>query len=152
MQIRLALPHEAALVRELMLGAYAEYAATLNPPSSAFLETVDDTAAAMGRGGAVLAFEGVTPAGSGRYQCREGYVYLERLSVLPEFRGRGVATALMAAMEQRARELGHAQTQLAVRMALPRNLDLYKRIGYETSAITPHPRGGDMTADMRKLL
>ena len=58
MHIRFAQPHEAVLVRALMLGAYAEVAAALNPPSSPFLEEVDDTAAAMSRGGDVLAFEG----------------------------------------------------------------------------------------------
>ena len=106
LSIRLALPHEAALVHQIMLAAFDEYRDVLTVPSSAHGETVHDVAAAMSRGGAVLAWAGATAVGSARYQFEPEALYVGRVSVLPSHRRRGVARDMMRFIEHLAPELG----------------------------------------------
>ncbi|MBA4181460.1 MAG: GNAT family N-acetyltransferase [Anaerolinea sp.] len=149
-RISVATPAEAPIVHGLMLTAFREYEGVLEVPSSALSETVTDCAAAMSRGGAVLAWRGGEPVGSARYQLRDTYAYFERISVLPEHRGRGLATALLAEMERLAARAGHVEGRLSVRLALPKNLALYTRLGYEVYAQHPHPKGTELIADLKK--
>ena len=143
---------EASIVHGLMLVAFREYAGVLEVPSSALTETVGDYAAAMALGGAVLAWHGGQPVGSARYQLREDYAYFERISVLPEWRGRGIASQLLSQMEQLAVEAGYGEGRLGVRLALPKNLALYTRLGYEVYATRQHPKGTELIADLKKRL
>lgn len=143
---------EAALVRELMLAAFAEYDGVLSVPSSAMSETVEDVAAHIARGGAVLARIGAETVGSGRYELREDHVYIGRLSVLAPYRGRGIAAAMMLAMEQRGAASGRTEARIGVRAMLPRNIALYERLGYIVTARYKHPRGDEIIVDMAKGL
>ncbi|MBK7725805.1 MAG: GNAT family N-acetyltransferase [Dehalococcoidia bacterium] len=108
-------PEQATLVRELMLAAFAEYESVLTVPSSAMSETVEDVAGAHCSPGAVLARLGSETVGSGRFELRDDHVYIGRLSVLPPHRGRGVAAAMMLAMEQRAAAAGFREARIGVR-------------------------------------
>jgi ribosomal protein S18 acetylase RimI-like enzyme len=56
--------------------------------------------------------------------------------VLPEFRRRGVARALLARVEQLARELGLAGVRLLVRPENEAARRLYAALGYQMSAST----------------
>ena len=56
----------------------------LDPPSGAFAETDEDVAAAIGRGGAAIAWLGETPIGSVRFEPEESWLYIGRLAVIPE--------------------------------------------------------------------
>lgn len=132
---------DAALVRRIMLDAFEQFRDTLEPPSSALDETLDDTRRAIEAGGAALAWADERAVGSVRYLPRPGYLYVGRLAVLPAFRGRGVAAALMAAMEDRARALDLPEVRVEVRLALPDNVALFRRLGFRTISEQPHPRG-----------
>lgn len=145
-------PHRAAVVRELMLAAFREYEAVLTVPSSALTETVDDTAAHIAQGGAVLANCDDRLVGSGRFEMREDHVYIGRLSVLPEFRGRGIGALMMTALEQRGAALGAPEARIGVRTLLPRNIQLYERLGYVVTDTYKHPRGDEIIVDMAKPL
>lgn len=151
-RIALAEPVEARIVHSLMLAAFGEYVGVLDVPSSALSETVADCAAAMARGGALLAWHDSQPIGSARFQLREDYAYFERISVLPEWRGRGIASQLLSEMERLGREAGYREGRLGVRLALPRNLALYTRLGYEVYETRPHPGGTELIADLKKRL
>jgi ribosomal protein S18 acetylase RimI-like enzyme len=61
--------------------------------------------------------------------------------VLPAWRGRGIAAAMMTFIEEHARALGHPETRVEVRLSLPSNVALYRRLGYRTISEQPHPRG-----------
>jgi ribosomal protein S18 acetylase RimI-like enzyme len=131
----------APLVRQIMLDAFAEFRGTLEPPSSALDETLDDTRRAIDAGGAALAWLGDQAVGSVRYLPRPGYLYVGRLAVLPAHRGRGIAAALMNAMEEQARALGLPEIRVEVRLSLPGNVALFRRLGFQTISEQPHPRG-----------
>ncbi|MFC9712485.1 GNAT family N-acetyltransferase [Paenibacillus sp. NPDC056933] len=63
-------------------------------------------------------------------ETRPGEYYLDTLSVSEAYQGQGIGKALMAAFEQRGRELGHSQVSLIVERDNGRALMLYERQGY----------------------
>ena len=66
-------------------------------------------------------------------------LHVRRLAVEPAFQGRGVGRALMAWAEAEARRRGYGEVRLGVRLALPRLLEFYRRLGYEIEAEHAHP-------------
>lgn len=145
-------PERAADVRELMLAAFREYDGVLTVPSSAMTESVDETAGHIALGGAVLATVNGRLVGSGRFELRKDHVYIGRLSVLPEFRGRGIGALMMTALEQRGAALGAPEARIGVRTLLPKNIQLYERLGYAVTDTYKHPRGEEIIVDMAKRL
>jgi ribosomal protein S18 acetylase RimI-like enzyme len=119
--------------------AFEEYASWLNPPSSVPSETPEKVRAKLASGRSVLALAGDRLVGSVYYSPEEGYVYLGRLAVLPEYRGQGIGTALVAEVERRARALGRPRVRLGVRVALPQIRALYDRLGYQVYEERRHP-------------
>ncbi len=144
---------QASIVHHIMHEAFAEYLGVLEPPSGAHVETVADVIEEMQRGGAVLAWLDGEAIGSGRWRVEpEGYLYIGRVSVLPAFRGRGAARAMLNYMEAIARQRGIPRLRLGVRMLLPQNIDLYRKLGYEIAEIIKHPKGDTEVVFMEKQL
>jgi len=141
LRVTSATPDDAPLVRAIMLAAFEQFRGTLQPPSSALDETVEDTRRAIAAGGAALAWVDGLAAGSVRYVPRAEYLYVGRLAVLPAFRGRGVAAALLVSMEQQARSIGLSEVRVEVRLALAENVTFFRRLGFGTVSEQPHPRG-----------
>jgi ribosomal protein S18 acetylase RimI-like enzyme len=54
--------------------------------------------------------------------------------VLPDFRGRGIARSILAALETRAVELGYATVRLETGKAQPEAVCLYESAGYREIA------------------
>jgi GNAT superfamily N-acetyltransferase len=123
--VRLAAPDEATLVHDIMLAAYAEYEGALRVNSGAHAETVDDVAAAIRQGGAVLAEYDNHPVGSARFRPEGKIMYVGRVAVLPSHRRRGVASAMMRFLEGFAGRAGHEAIRIGVRESLPSNIRLY---------------------------
>jgi GNAT superfamily N-acetyltransferase len=99
--------------------------------SGAVIASVDGTAVGCARW-AVRPDDAAPGAGQrddGTTRLRT-YLYVGRVSVLPAFRGRGVATALMAWCERLAVDRGLHEVRLGVRLGLVRNEALYRRLGY----------------------
>lgn len=117
----------AALIRE----AFEEYRGQLDPPSSAHGKTVEAVLRELQDGGAFLASSDTGAQGCVFFHPRADHMYLDRLAVLPAFRGRGVARALVEAVENRARQLGHTRVRLSVRLALKDHHVYYRRLGYQ---------------------
>ncbi len=151
--VRLVTASEAPLVRALMLRGFEHFRDALDPPSSAFLETNDDVAAAIDRGGAAVAWLGELPVGSVRFEPEGSWLYIGRLAVVPEARRRGVARALMLAAEAQAPRFGIREAQLSMREALPGNRALFEKLGYAVIAVESHPRNpAQNTLRLRKSL
>jgi predicted acetyltransferase len=77
--------------------------------------------------------------GGGRVPCAG----VAGVTVLPEFRGRGVAGAMMRLLLDRRRQNGDAVSTL-----YPANAQLYRRLGYEMAGLRPEFRAplGDLPA------
>jgi len=67
------------------------------------------------------------------FLCRPG-LYLEDLFVRAHYRGRGIGRALLAALEQRARELGCGRLEWAVLDWNRGAIDFYRRFGAHPNA------------------
>jgi ribosomal protein S18 acetylase RimI-like enzyme len=139
--VSLATRDDAPLVHQIMIAAFEEYRGVLEPPSSTHDETVNDVRRAFDSGGAVLARLDGAAVGSARFQPRPGYLYVGRVSTLPAWRGRGVGAALMTFLLDHARALGLPEVRVEVRLSLPSNVALYRRLGFHTISEQPHPRG-----------
>lgn len=115
---------------EVIRASFAEYEGRLDPPSSAERKTVEIVQQELVGGGAFVAEADRVIVGCVLYHPHPDYVYLDRLSVLPDFRRRGIAGTLIQAVETRTRTLGLSRVRLSVRLALTENRSYYERLGY----------------------
>jgi GNAT superfamily N-acetyltransferase len=85
----------------------------------------------------------VDTGGSNSQAWRDDDVSLRMLSVLPEWRGRGVASALIDAVEDLARRSGAEGVSLHTTVALARAAEIYQHLGYvrEPAGDRPLPSG-----------
>lgn len=73
-----------------------------------------------------------------RLECRApGSWYINAIAVFPEYRGRGLGTALLAIAHALAREHGRDQTSLIVASSNERAKRLYEREGYQVVSAEP---------------
>ncbi len=143
---------EAETVMRLMRLAFEEYRGRLYPESGALGETLEDVRSGIRSGGAFLAFVDKTLAGSARYRLFPDHVYGERIGVLPEYRGLGIAAALTKAIESSAGARGVPLVQVKVRKSIPSNLVLYQKLGYRVLGSEPYPIGTDVQITLAKKL
>ena len=81
-------------------------------------------------------------------ETEAGEFYIDSVAVFPEFRGKGIASRLIAAMEQRAAEKGIPVTGLLVDTDNPEAERLYTRLGFER--VGPKPFLGHTMYHMQK--
>ena len=86
------------------------------PPRGAFLVGFDD--------------DGQPVCGGGLKPLGPDVVEIKRMYVVPEARGRGVARALLGALEEAARDLGYAIVRLDTGPKQPAAEHLYRSSGY----------------------
>jgi GNAT superfamily N-acetyltransferase len=136
--LRDATPADAQLLLGVMLEAFAEYVNVLDPPSGAHLETLDSVCRHLANGAAVIASIGGEEAGFAFYEPVGDLVYFSRLSVLPQFRKRGIGGALLEDVERRAKADGAVGVRLGVRLQLPQLMARYERLGYHLTEYKTH--------------
>lgn len=94
----------------------------------------------------VVGWEGGEPTGWALIQWRGGLgenaraafpncVEINHLQVRPEHRGRGAGTAILAAAEQRARDLGTSRLAVSVSLENEGAARLYRRLGYQPTGV-----------------
>ena len=74
------------------------------------------------------------PAGCGGIAFSDGYAEVKRMYSRPPLRGRGIAKALLARLEQEARQAGHAVLRLETGIRQPEAIGLYERCGFRRCA------------------
>jgi GNAT superfamily N-acetyltransferase len=136
--LREAGSEDAQVLLHLVRAAFEEYEGVLDPPSGAHNETIDTVRRRLARGAAVLASVADEPVGFAFYEPDEGLLYFGRLSVLPEWRNKGIGSALLDYVERFARETGAAGVRLGVRLQLPHLVARYERLGYRISKYMTH--------------
>ncbi|WP_236292683.1 GNAT family N-acetyltransferase [Paenibacillus allorhizoplanae] len=152
-RIREASIDESELIYQVMIEAFKEYNGKLNPPSGALMETVDRTIHTFNiGGGAALTWEGDKLIGSARYEPVADYMYIGRVSVLPDFRGKGICKALLTFVENKACAQGFKESRVGVRLSIPENIKVYERMHYEVIEHTYYPDRTDSWYVIRKKL
>lgn len=152
LRITRATLEQAPLVRRIMLDAFEQYLGVLDPPSSAHGETLEDVRRVMEEGGALLAWEDDAAVGCLRFQRKPDYLRVGRVSVLPAYRQRGIATAMMRAVEPIALEMGYTCIHMGVRLILQSNVLFYEGLGYQVVDKHVHPKGRALVVEMEKRL
>ncbi len=113
-----------------MLAAFEEYRRWPNP-SSALNETLEDTRAAIARGGVAVLEEDGRIVASVRCELRAGFdVKLSRLAVVPSRRGRGHGARLVRFVEAHGRANGCLVARAEARSQQPDNRGWWTRLGY----------------------
>jgi tRNA threonylcarbamoyladenosine biosynthesis protein TsaE len=132
--LRAAVPSDAAAVSALTRAAFAGQE-VLDPPSGATRETVDDVASWLARhGGFVVVDDRGALAAVARYQEHEGGLWLRRVAVRPDVRGRGLVGPLLEATEQVAERRGFRGLRAGVRTPLVANQAYWRRRGFRVVA------------------
>ncbi|PAF22892.1 hypothetical protein CHH49_04755 [Terribacillus saccharophilus] len=129
--ITLAKPADDTEIHRVMIAAFEEYRNTA-VPSSALDETIDSirTFLEEGKERALLFWINNIALGTVRFKEEDGALYFFRLSVSPEWRGRGVARHLLSALENHAASQSLDMLYCQVRLSEERNIDLYKKNGF----------------------
>lgn len=63
--------------------------------------------------------------------------YLSNVAVYPEFRGQGIGTKLLAAVEEEVKDIGRKRIVLKAETHNKRAINLYERLGYKIEQRTP---------------
>lgn len=152
-EIREAIMEEADIVFRTMQESFMEYSGKLNPPSGALSETTQNVINTFNEGGgAVLAWDGIKAVGSARYSFIEHNIYIGRVSVIQEYRGRGIGKSLLNFIENKALSIGINESKVAVRLSIPENIAMYKRLKYEVIEHKFYPDRTDSWYVMSKKL
>ncbi|GGN11079.1 N-acetyltransferase [Dyadobacter beijingensis] len=84
----------------------------------------------------VLAYENGAPIACGCFKAHDaGTIELKRMFVKPAFRGKGIASLMVAELEKWATELGYESIVLETGIGQPEAIALYRKLGY---ADIPH--------------
>jgi GNAT superfamily N-acetyltransferase len=132
--LRAATPDDAALISRITREAWA---GRVDPTSSAHREPIEQIAAELAEGGGFVLRVGDDVAGSVRYSPVDGERAWEvrRMGVLPRWRGKGYALAMMNAVIAQARRGGIFDLRLAVRHDQRRVIEVYSEMGF---VLAPH--------------
>jgi ribosomal protein S18 acetylase RimI-like enzyme len=103
-------------------------------------------------GGAIIVWEDSIPIATALYNFIEDYMYIGRVSVIPDHRGKGIGQEIIVYLEAMARECEINATRIGVRLSIPRNVLFYQRLGYEVLEHIVYPEGTDSWYEMKKNL
>lgn len=97
-----------------------------------------------------LATDGVTPVGAARWrEYAPGTAKLQRIAVLKPWRGKGVGSLLVSAMERDAAALGYRMAVLDAQCSAE---PFYRKLGYSTESGEPFLDAGIPHVRMSKRL
>lgn len=124
-RVRLADPEVAPLLADLR----REYEERYGDGDS--VHDVEEDAFDPPHGGFVVLLDGAnTVAGGGIRRLDDATCEVKRMWTNPAYRRAGHASAVLAALEELARELGYRHVRLETGYAQPEALALYRRLGY----------------------
>lgn len=151
--IQAATGDQADQILSVLVAAFEQYRQQLDPPSGVFRETPEDIRRKLAQGGGIVAYDGDVLVGVVLYQPHADYMYLGRLGVLPEYRGRQIATRLCKRVEQVAHDHNLSRIQLGVRIVLTGNQRFFRSLGYTITEYHCHENYTEFTyVSMEKSL
>jgi tRNA threonylcarbamoyladenosine biosynthesis protein TsaE len=112
---------------------------TLDPPSTASHETPESVRQALAQGGGVYATVAGRPAGVILVSpAGQGIAAFQRVSVHPDFQRHGIASAMVAAAEDFAAELGYRRVELFAREELAELIAFWHHRGFGYARSAPY--------------
>jgi GNAT superfamily N-acetyltransferase len=130
-------PFDWAALVALIRGAFAGMEGRIDPPSSVHRLSAADLARQAQEGEIWVC--GWPPVACVVLTPAPGHLYLGRLAVAEDWRGRGLARALVDQAEQRARALALPELRLQTRVELLENHAAFEAMGFTHLGSTAHP-------------
>lgn len=132
MDIKLGTIEMIDAAHQIMREAFKEYE-QLEVPSSAITEPVELLTENFKNKteNFAICVEKEKPIASVRFMEKEEALYFSRLSVLPTYRGKGIAKYMLIWIEDYAKQCGKKKLECKVRMALEENIRLYQSLGFQ---------------------
>jgi GNAT superfamily N-acetyltransferase len=134
---RCVAPFDWGAILALLRAEFAYMQGVVDPPSSLNRLTEDDIAE-QARVGEVWAI-GTPPIACVFFTLKPQALYIGKLAVSAQHRRKGLARALMALAETRARALGLPVLELQTRVELAENHATYLALGFAETGRTAHP-------------
>jgi GNAT superfamily N-acetyltransferase len=98
-------------------------------------------------------YENDIPVGCGAFREKEnGITEIKRMYVHPEYRKKGIATSVLAALEIWAKEVGYVCTILETGKNQPEAINLYQKLNYIIIPNYPPYENMDNSVCMKKTL
>lgn len=123
----------------LLRDAFAYMDTRIDPPSSLAKMGIGEFRAKVAEEALILAQEGTQLLGCAFAALRPDCVYVGKVAVAQQARGRGIARAMLAAAEGHARQHGRAFLELQTRVELTENHATFAALGFQKIAETAHP-------------
>jgi GNAT superfamily N-acetyltransferase len=123
---------------EVIRAAFAAQSRPTRPPSSALRETGEMIAAKIAAGGGFGVFERGKLVAAALWSINADALHVARVSVALERRGRGIASLLIAACENEAKQRRVRRMTLKTRLELPENERLFERFGFARREVEAH--------------
>ncbi|WPZ35989.1 GNAT family N-acetyltransferase [Thalassobaculum sp. OXR-137] len=154
-RVAAAAPRDLFEAAAVIHRAFATLTGRIDPPSAAMNETPETLAARFDRGGAVFVarLDGEIVGAVCADPKADGSLYLDRLAVDPALTGKGIARALIEAVEAFGLAQDHDRVTLGVRLLLTDNIALFRHLGYAETGRKAHPGFSEPTSmDMAKSM
>ena len=136
-------PCDAGVLAALVRDAFSDHVGLVDPPPSAARETSARIEAHLESGGRALMIvardDPAAPLAACLFHDIGDGFHIARLAVSRKARRRGLALALLGAVEARARKEGLGRLVLQTRLALVSNRALFARAGYREVSFHAHP-------------
>ena len=122
----------------LLNKAFAYMESRISPPSSLHRLTAQSIAQKALDGELLLARDNTTLVGCVFIEDREDVLYVGKLAVSEKYRNKGIATNLLAACMEMAREKGKEELELQTRIELIENHAYFRSQGFRKTGDTTH--------------
>lgn len=122
----------------LILTSFAYMEGLIDPPSSVHRLTPESLEAKAAGETGFVALDGDAIAGCVFLADRGDHLYLGKLAVDPDYQGRGIGRALLAAAERHAAAIGRPAIMLQARIELTGNHATFSKMGFREVARTAH--------------
>jgi GNAT superfamily N-acetyltransferase len=140
--VRPICPGDAGEVLTLQRAAFVQEALIYGTPDMPPLtQTLDEVEAELAANLGCVALAGGRMVGVVRARRDGDLLLIGRLAIAPDQQGRGIGTALLAAVERRGAESGAIEAELFTGSLSEANLRLYEREGYVETQRVPGDDG-----------
>ncbi|MGN6475575.1 MAG: GNAT family N-acetyltransferase [Mycobacteriales bacterium] len=143
-------PYDSPVAQQLIAAVQAEYVVRYGGPDDT---PVDAAEFAPPDGMFLVGYLGAEPVAMGGLRRHDELdVEIKRMYVVPEARGKGLSRVMLAALEDRARELGARRIVLETGDRQPEAISLYESSGYERIPGFGHYADAPLSVSFEKKL